>query len=261
MNDADKARADRIYAGLACLIPIWLMLSGFSSDESQGGKIHQAITRDALAGTLSDGNMAYVIKAVESQGDRSGADATQAGRHFEKNKLAQSLRYMNREKRKALNYAREADVDPDSRAYCLRHLGLMMHTAQDFYSATNYVELQLEDPVVFHNPYDMPLVDWSLVPDGYGGLKSGSPLVSAVTDPFGNTITFAKDNASTKNGKQKVGKTNLFNLARELAVRETQRQWNLFEALIRGRYHNRSQKILAALRQASPSDVQPPGSE
>lgn len=44
---------------------------------------------------------------------------------------------------------------------------------------------------------------------------------------------------------------NLFDLARELAVQDTTKQWKTFEQLIRAKYGDRASAIIAALENAS----------
>lgn len=219
----------------------------FSSFSDRGGDVHGQITRDALAGTIFDANLAVIIKAVVSQ-DISGSEgANEARRHFGDDNFSASLAYIDREKKKALNYASDADTDPDNRARSLKHFGLMLHAAQDFYSQTNYVELALEDSRKRADPFNIELADWAKIPDGYVGPASGTRLTSAKYN-----MDLDKDNAHTPEGKKAAAGTTYFMIARDLAVRETQRQWNLFEALLKGRFQTRAVAIIAALKEASP---------
>jgi hypothetical protein len=238
----------------------------FSSCQADGGNIHEQILRDALRGTVSDTNIEFVAKACDSQDEPGSDGARESRRHFDDCNFAGALGYIDREKKKALNYAAEADADPVSRAHCLRHLGLMLHTVQDFYSRSNYVELQLEDMTKRANPYSIDVVDWSKVPAGYVGKKSGDVLASGYrkdAKPVQGAEGTAKlsyeqlnkDNPESSEGKKPDAGSTLFKVARDLAVRETQRQLNMFEALIRTRYQGRADAIITALHQASPGQI------
>ncbi|MBI4532766.1 MAG: hypothetical protein HY711_02370 [Candidatus Melainabacteria bacterium] len=219
----------------------------FSSFADKDGAVHEQITRDALAGTISDANLAVVIKAIISQDIAGSEDASESRRHFSDDHFSACLAYIDREKKKALNYACDADTDPDNRARALKHFGLMLHTAQDFYSKTNYVELQLEDARKIADPFNIELVDWAKIPDGYVGPVSRTRLAVA-----NQVMDLNKDNAHTPQGKKAVAGTTYFVIAKDLAVRETQRQWNLFETLLKARFQTRAAAIITALRQASP---------
>ncbi|MBY0359220.1 MAG: hypothetical protein K2W82_14555 [Candidatus Obscuribacterales bacterium] len=209
-----------------------VLLSLFLSQEALafGGKDLSAsnsngkITREALKGQFSETNLRVVVEANDAQ-EKVGTEAqAEARRHFADARFASSLGYIDREKKRALNYASEADADPACRGRALQHFGEMLHAVQDFYSHTNYLQLMLENPLYKDDPYNIPLVDWQKVPDGYVGLKC---------------CTQASDSAFNK-------------VAFDLALRETQRQWHLFEAMLRNRCGIRSAAVIAALKQANP---------
>lgn len=239
-----------LLCGTAGLLPCL----AFTSAPSGSGDIHAQITREALRGTVSDANIDFIVKSCDSQDATGGEGAGEARRHFKDATLSGALGYMDRERKKALNYAADADTDAESRAEALRHFGLMLHTAQDFYSHTNYLELQLENPASRQDPYNIELVEWSRVPDGYVGKASGDSLGSGKSQGEGKAAAdFNKETAESAEGKKAIAGTTYFKLAKALAVRETQRQWNMFEALVRGRYMSKSPAIVTALRNASPA--------
>ncbi len=227
-----------------------LTARAFAPSSSGGQSIHEGITRDALTHIVSDDSLKLIVEANDSQDKAGGEGALECRRHFDGGNLAAALSYIDREKKKALNCAAEADGDVQSRADALRHFGLMLHCVQDFYSRSNYLEIELELPACRANPFDIPLVDWSKLPDGYEGALSGLGLAAARhTDKADEKLN--KDSELTPEGKKIVsGKISYYSVARELAVRETQRQWNLFEALIRARCPERSAAVIAALKQA-----------
>ena len=62
-----------------------------------------------------------------------------------------------------------------------------------------------------------------------------------------------KDSSKQLEGQVMIGREgkNLFDLARELAVQDTTKQWKTFEQLIRAKYGDRASAIIAALENAS----------
>jgi hypothetical protein len=198
---------------------------------------------------LAEANLAAIVAANDSQDLPSGDGATEKRRHFDGASMSASVGFINREKTRALNLASEADTDLESRSDALRHFGLMIHCVQDFYLRSNYVELQLEQKQNKSEPYNIALVDWSKIPDGYSGTSSGTRLTAAKQGATDDILN--KDSGSTSGGKQIVdGDVTYFKVARDLALRETQRQWNLFETLLRARCGSRAPAVVAALRQA-----------
>jgi hypothetical protein len=204
--------------------------------------VHGQITHDALTGSISEGNLKLIADADSSQ-DAAGSEAArERRRHFDGSSINATLNYIFREKNKALVLAAEADTEPQSRLDALRHFGMMLHAVQDFYLRSNYVEQQLAQEANQADPYNIALVDWNKVAAGaFSAAKHGES-----DDPLN------KDNSTVGGGKTSVaGKITYHSVAKDLAVRETQRQWNLFETLVRNRCGDRAPAVLAALRQAS----------
>lgn len=235
----------------ACFCAPWRVYA-FSTLESAGGSIHGEITKEALTGVFSPANLKLIVDANEGQ-DKPGSEGqAELRRHFGEMQFNSSLGYVDREKKRALNYAAESDTDAESRGYALRHFGEMLHVVQDFYSRTNYVELMLRLENYKSDPYQIPLVDWQKVPSGYPGLECFNVRAGASGDVEKNAM-IVKDSPQTPGGARIVtGKITYFQVARELAVRETQRQWNQFEAMIRNRCGTRAAAVIAAIKEASP---------
>lgn len=230
----------------AALVFMSLLICGFAADNN--GNIHEQILKEALGNQFSATNLEIMIKGSESQDAANSEGAKEPRRHFDSTAVQSSVSYIDREKRKILNYAQDADSNPDSRARVLHHIGLMMHTVQDFYSRSNYIELrarQLKQTGKLANPYDMDLVDWSKLPEGYDG--------------GGEALGLAEVKKETpEDGKQQLGSSTHYKVARELAIRETQRQWTSLESLLRNRYQGKATAIITALKEAScPSKVVP----
>ncbi len=220
---------------------------------------HGAITTEALQDVLGQKNLSVVVEANDSQ-ERQGSDGVnEPRRHCDGANLAGSVAYVDREKKRAITLASEADTDVQARADSLRHFGMMLHAVQDFYIRSNYVELQLENPQYKHDPYTIPLVDWTKVPEGYHGQTSGNGLTAAAYNRPEDMLR--KDTKDSAGGRNLVGtsKVTYYAIARDLATRETQRQWNLFEALLRAQLGSRSSTIIASLRQAGVDGAQTSG--
>ncbi len=224
---------------------------GFGT-ESTGANIHGQITREALLGTFSEANLKVIVDANEAQ-DKPGTEAmAELRRHFGEAQFNSSLGYIDREKKRALNYAAESDTDTESRGYALRHFGEMLHVVQDFYSRTNYIELMLRNPDFKSDPFSIPLVDWQKIPSGYPGLECFNVRAGVAGDAEKSAM-IVKDSPQTPGGaKVATGKTTYYQIARELAIRETQRQWNQFESMLRSRCGLRAPAVIAAIREASP---------
>ncbi len=211
----------------------------FGSDEA--GNIHEQITQDALKGTICDANLKLVIKG-SSAADVAGAEgAKDPRRHFKTGELAKCLALVDREKRKMINYAQNADTDEKARAKVLFLFGQILHTLQDFYSRSNYIELrekQFKDDI-----YSMEVADWTNLQDQES--KTGTHLKFEGVD---------KSLPTQDEGKKSVGGTTYFKVAKELALRESQRQWNLMETLIRNKAEKRGSDVITAITQ-SPCSV------
>lgn len=237
-----------IFLGLFSVTPAL----GFGSSDGTSANVHEEITREALTGILSETNLKVVIDANLAQ-DKSGSPGlAELRRHFGDEHITSTLRFVEREKTRALNYACEADTDGQLRGQALAHFGELLHSVQDFYSRSNYLELMFNNSNYRNDPYSVPLVDWQKVPDGYPGLETFRAAKS-------ETASFVKDTGTTEGGKKVVsGKVTHFQVARDLAIRESQRQWNLFETMIRNRCGERAAAVIAALKQASPEAAKPP---
>lgn len=250
-----KLKSHRRFIHSAAILLATLSVAGqacaFGIDKT-GANIHSDITRDALLGTFSEANLKVIIDANVAQ-DKPGSEAlAELRRHFGEAQFNSSIGYIDREKKRALNYAAESDTDTESRGYALRHFGEMLHVAQDFYSRTNYIELMLRNPDFRNDPFTIPLVDWQKIPLGYPGLESFN-IRAGQTEDAEKSAMLVKDSPQTPGGaKVATGKTTFFQIARELAIRETQRQWNQFEAMLRNRCGTRAPAVIAAIKEASP---------
>lgn len=219
-----------------------ISLGPATADEATCGPMHEEITHDALAATFNAANLNLVERACESQCKPGSEAASEVRRHFGDENFSKALSYMDRQKRLIIDFSASADTNPMDRARALYHLGLLLHTAQDFYSHTNYVELAAarmkESPIGIKDPYAMDLVDWT-------------KLASNRTNALQSSHDLYKDDPNGAQGKIAFGNSCYFKIAKELAVKETMRQWNSVEALIKLRHAARANAILTAMKEAS----------
>ncbi len=219
-----------------------ISIGSVRADEASCGPMHEEITHDALAATFNASNLNLVERACESQCKPGSEAASETRRHFGDENFSKALAYMDRQKRLIIDFSASADTNPMDRARALYHLGLLLHTAQDFYSHTNYVELAAahinENRAGIRDPYAMDLVDWT-------------KLASNRTNALQSSHELYKDDPNAAQSKIAYGNSCYFKIAKELAVKETLRQWNSVEALIRLRHAARANAILTAMKEAS----------
>ncbi len=228
---------------------------GFVVKDGDGQSLHGKIVKEALSSTLDSPNLNLVISCLDQKAQADAKDSPPAAAGSANQYSLKSVTsFVDREQKKILNYAAEADVSPASRYHCLKHLGQLLLVAEDFYSRSDYVEVQsarLTQKLgkAGFDPYNIELVDWNKL---FSALKQNEAII------YGPAVQ-AKEDA--KEGKAPLASTTYFKTARELAVRETSRQWEVLETLIKQRYHERAITILAALKQASCPSTEPEGLE
>lgn len=211
----------------------------FSGTEADT-EIHEQIVKEALYDTVCDANLKIIAQGCVAQDKKGSEAASDSQRHFADGNIVKSLAYVDREKRKLLNYAQSADTDERARARVLHHFGLMIHPLQDFYSQSNYLELKVQENGG-KDPYDIELADWTVI---QAQAQRGSCNLS-----FKGVD---KSTPSTEEGQKKIGDSTYFKVARGLAIRETQRQWNLLEAMLRNRIgSSRSAAVISALKKST----------
>ena len=181
--------------------------------------IHGDITREANAGILNNQQLAFVVLANIAQ-DLHQMDGR---RHFDNCCFAEGVAYIEEE---WCNMEAEDDRYSES---ALGTFGRLLHTVQDFYAHSNWVELNLSQnqiPVWDMNLNSLP-----------SGIVSGTWIIGFPKKCDGTAPTHEqlnKDDANSEEGKKVVssgpneGKT-LFALARDAAIRAGSMQ---FEKLI-----------------------------
>lgn len=125
-----------------------------------GGAIHAEICRDALSPLgVGKGSLKTVIEGCNSQDiPLSKKFSSSPAHHCDDNNIENGHRYWTSTIQDAINDAGNADKSWGSRARALYAIGEALHTVQDFYSHSNYVEYLLKN--------NLPLkpIDWNNVP-------------------------------------------------------------------------------------------------
>lgn len=256
MQRLQQRKEDRLYIGKDPLrsmrkfnrslsaIPLLaasLILSGFTSAPLDGQDIHEAVIKEGLAGTICPANIEVIVNGSKFQDATASGNETDEQRHFETKSILRSYEYAKREQKKVLNYAADADSSSEARTRALYHFGMMLHTLQDFYSNTNYLQLKVAEANRTESgdfdPYNLELFDWHKLSAGkipaVGGQELKPEFIQAedMNKPLRDS-TFGK-------------------VARGLAIRETSRQWTFLEQLLKNRYGEKAETISLALRKAS----------
>lgn len=227
-----------------------LLLSGFVSSEADGD-IHAGVVREGLADIICPANLEVIINGSKAQDSTINDANSEQQRHFETKNINRSYEYVKREQKKILNYANDADSNAESRTRTLYHFGMMLHTVQDFYSNTNYLNLKIDEMDRTsgggYDPYSIDLIDWTRITGSHPAAVGGVEL-KVEPAPKAKMLQPLKD-------------TTYGRVARGLAIRETIRQWTYLETLLRNKYGERSATILLALRHASCLEKVPSSAE
>jgi len=213
--------------------------------EAVSASVQTQVIEEALGGQFCQDNLKVIVWGCDS-GSEDAADSGPSYKHFLDADLLKSINYMEREKLKILNLCITADSDQASRALALYHMGLLIHTAQEFYARSNYLELKLADyEKAKHVPtseelYGLELVDWNALTTL---LRNGSKSNLQIT-------AVEKGNPDSAESQKKVAGVSYFAVARELSLRETERQWHQLSSLIKSRLTKNGTEVLVALQNA-----------
>lgn len=213
-------------AGLVFAAAITLQAAVGLASAPLAAKEADTIIREGLSHNLSAANLKVVGECFDQ--------AEEANALFRTNAIKSGLNYIDREQKKTLNAAQDADVNPDSRYRTLKHFGALLRAINVFYTHSNYIELQATKLSAKFgsrgfDPFTMELADFHRL------------SVNGDADPKLESL---------KEANPAVGSTNHEKVARELTVRETSRQWDVLETLIKGRYQGKATAIITALREA-----------
>jgi hypothetical protein len=192
--------------------------------------IHEEMTREALGANFSAGALEIIIAANRKQDALSG----QIGHdefHFDNNAIEKGLRYINEQR----GFVLASLLSPGVLSAWIA-FGRLIHTAQDFYSHTNYISLWLDQ---FNGtpptPPEIDPVQKSLIQSP--SLRSGKVYLPMDALYF---VPFMRNFALKLLPEDSHGKMNLdspkqgprFEYARAAAVKRTQHEFDLLKKIL-----------------------------
>jgi hypothetical protein len=192
--------------------------------------IHEEMTREALGSQFSAGALEIIIAANRKQDALSG----QIGHdefHFDNNAIEKGLRYINEQR----GFVLASLLSPGVLSAWIA-FGRLTHTAQDFYSHTNYISLWLDQ---FNGtpptPPEIDPVQKSLIQSP--NLRSGKvylPMDALYFVPFMRNFTL-KLLPEDSHGKMNLDSPKQgprFEYARAAAVKRTQHEFDLLKKIL-----------------------------
>lgn len=126
-------------------------------------RYHALVTKEALQARFAPAALRQVISANLAQDSLPSLFGTSPQVHFDDDKIAESLAYVESQHQIIVELAKRADGGRGQRAA----LGRLCHTVQDFYSHANYVPLWLSahGEAAALAPEDMDGLDEALLQD------------------------------------------------------------------------------------------------
>lgn len=222
-------------------------------------QIHQGIVMDAL-GSIFAAERLEIIKKAVYEADTGVYEENEAV-HFDNSAFTSGSEWIKSQYVKAVNLAGSCNTQEEA----LRQWGLLLHTTQDFYSHSNFIEKGGQAPVgaeflTMRNKVDDPRSLTAIVK----GIEVKSGYYTGIRDLLfrsGNCSTEAaiQDNTSRcshgdinkdQDAYGLFGRPRwLFPAARRAAVEETIAQWQIFQQKIREQYGNdRGDQIIEELK-------------
>jgi hypothetical protein len=192
--------------------------------------IHEEMTREALGASFSAGALEIIIAANRKQDALPG----QIGHdefHFDNNAIDKGFRYINEQR----GFVLASLLSPGVLSAWIA-FGRLIHTAQDFYSHTNYISLWLDQ----YNgtpptPPEIDPVQKSLLQSP--SLRSGKvylPMDALYFVPFMRNIAlkFLPDDSHGKMNLDSPKQGPRFEYARTAAVKRTQYEFELLKKIL-----------------------------
>jgi hypothetical protein len=159
-----------LFLGVASLALPVRRAQGFDTvpkDVPNDGQVHDGIITEALDGLASPERIKTLIWAAARNDDPTGERFGDERRHFDSNKIDKSLEWVLGRMETAIADGALADKEERKLQSSLEALGDLLHSVQDFYSHSNYIELTLKAGV---DPEKIEPIDWAKRP---AGLKTG----------------------------------------------------------------------------------------
>ncbi len=154
----------------------------FKSFTAFGGAVHDQITRSALGKAgFKEASLKFIDKSCYGQ-DVVGTPAfTESKRHFDDCELKASHDYVESCYLDIDKHVCAAGKNSADKKSVLKSFGELLHTVQDFYSHSNYVELALKRNSALR-PDAIPLVDWQSLVSPNAALRTGHFYYVAIND-------------------------------------------------------------------------------
>lgn len=271
---------------------------------------HKAISEKALTPAGLSSGARFAIEVGDLSQDLDASTRAMPTHHFDDNTLEKSLEGVKESEQKIKEMVSKPGLTEDDEVAILHTFGQRLHTLQDFYAHSNYVERTLkENPNL--RPQDIPLFNFTDIPAGrakevhtgfyyyensfqneaaefwlsrsgiidklnglnmkipgtqylpsdqYDKLSTFSDRLNYFTDQKYSVLHFDinKDDEKSDEGKvvDPVTNTKLFDYAKDLAERETRKQWSQFEDTVH-KVHGQAEgdKILKQLKNVSFSNA------
>ena len=192
--------------------------------------IHEEMTREALGSQFSAGALEIIIAANRKQDAIRG----QIGHdefHFDNNAIEKGLRYINEQR----GFVLASLLSPGVLSAWIA-FGRLTHTAQDFYSHTNYISLWLDQhPGTPPTPPEIDPVQKSLIrsPSLHSG-KIYLPMDALYFVPFlrNFALKFLPEDSHGKMNLDSPAQGPRFEYARAAAVKRTQHEFDLLKKIL-----------------------------
>lgn len=266
---------------------------------------HKLITEDALIAEGLNEASRFGIEVGNLAQDLDSQTRGTPTDHFDDNRLAGSLQGISQHDEKIATLLKKQELTADDETAILYEFGQKLHTIQDFYAHSNYVELHLKDNPK-SGPSDVPLMDWEQIRkeqtdpvrtgfyyyqnsvqnegiefwmsrDGvinhleelgekvpntqylpssqYIKLRSFQDRINYFADPKYSVLhqDINKDSDTSDEGKVVNPSTHdtLYQYARNLTLRETQKQWHDLESTVHTLRPNDSAQVMNQLKNMS----------
>ena len=214
-----------------------------SLEKQNPENIYRSIVNDSLTGTICDTNLKIVADACAENDSVLDYKSLKEAKAEDANAVtAKIFSYQERETRKIINFAADSDTNAESRANALQHFGLLLRPMQDFYFRSNYLELKVEQP----NPLKPP-APYEIEPLRMSQVGRDAQTIARYGFEYGD---IDKTHATDAQGQKLYQKAAYHAMCKELAIKETQRQWNTVEQLIKVKFPQKSAQIITALKQS-----------
>jgi hypothetical protein len=260
-------------------------LFAFSSFDFFGGAYHTTITQKALQGEgFSEASLHWICLGNVSVDKFYSEEFSDDRRHFTDMTFDESEDFLEDLQEEIVERADRVQHDYQAYREIMVDFGAYLHTVQDFYAHTNWIEKNLVEgdgapvplapidfddfPVEIISPYTlnhfMPPGEAKNVEDykrvfghDFYGVEELATLpdqarIRLVASPEKalNHLTLAKDNPNYAAGALRwtPEATTLFEIAADLATRDSVRHWQLLEKELHDEWEERAPDIIKTLR-------------